>query len=81
MVPLPESPLTVPSVALMSASVKLVMASLAVKVSVDVPPDDTDDVLAVIAIVGGIPSAGLTALDASDVDGDPLEKVAVTVNV
>lgn len=51
-VPVPESADSVPSVTVMSSRVKVDVVSLAVKVMVDVPPDETDVEVALIAIVG-----------------------------
>ena len=48
--------LSVPKVALMSANEKFDVASLAVNVTVEVPPELTDDGLATTVIVGATPS-------------------------
>ena len=55
-VPLPEKLLNAPRVALTSASANVDVASLAVNVTVEVPPELTDDGLALTVIVGTTPS-------------------------
>ena len=50
--PLPENPVSVPSVADTSDDVKVVVDSLTVNVTVVVEPDDTVDGLALMETVG-----------------------------
>lgn len=55
-VPLPEKLLSVPNVALMSASAKFVVVFVDVNVTVEVPPELTEDGLATTVMVGTTPS-------------------------
>ena len=59
--------LSVPRVALTSASANVDVASLAVNVTVDVPPELTDDGLALTVMVGGEVSYAIESAEPDDV--------------